>query len=97
MSKATQSVVVKEIIEDNSVKRQDDPSYVKRYKRGEYLGKGGFAKCYEVLVLLYPQSTNRFLVYVYGLTSPLCWKMYFKRVFSEAEFQEKTVERDQNS
>lgn len=41
-------VNVAEIIEDSSIRRADDAAYVKRYKRGRYLGKGGFAKCYEL-------------------------------------------------
>jgi len=34
------------IVEEKVVKYNGD-IYVKRYNRGRFLGKGGFAKCYE--------------------------------------------------
>eukprot|EP00808_Paulinella_micropora_P019064 g795.t1 len=40
-------IVVPDIIEDLSVKRADK-NYVKRYQKGRYLGKGAFAKVYEI-------------------------------------------------
>jgi hypothetical protein len=39
------NIVVKDIVEDRSIKRDGQ---VKRYKTGKCLGKGGFAKCYEL-------------------------------------------------
>jgi hypothetical protein len=39
-------IIVNEIVEDHSIRRQGGA--VKRYRRGELLGKGGFAKCWEV-------------------------------------------------
>eukprot|EP00462_Mataza_sp_D1_P019146 CAMPEP_0175139226 /NCGR_PEP_ID=MMETSP0087-20121206/10782_1 /TAXON_ID=136419 /ORGANISM="Unknown Unknown, Strain D1" /LENGTH=729 /DNA_ID=CAMNT_0016422207 /DNA_START=89 /DNA_END=2278 /DNA_ORIENTATION=+ len=48
MSSRGIQVNVAEIVEDHSIRRPDDSTYVKRYKRGRYLGKGGFAKCYEL-------------------------------------------------
>lgn len=47
--RGTADIIVPEILEDHSIRRSDDTAYVKRYKRGRYLGKGGFAKCYELI------------------------------------------------
>jgi len=35
-------------VEDHSLRRRDNSKYIKRYQRGAYLGKGGFAKCYAL-------------------------------------------------
>ena len=42
-SRSGPEIIVPDIIEDLSVKRADK-NYVKRYKKGRYLGKGAFAK-----------------------------------------------------
>jgi hypothetical protein len=43
-------VIIDEIITDTSVKRINSAGVTvfKQYKRGRYLGKGGFARCYEL-------------------------------------------------
>jgi len=47
-AKAQQDFQVDDVIEDQSVQRPGDSSYVKKYKKGRYLGKGGFAKVFEL-------------------------------------------------
>ena len=37
-----------EVIEEKIIKSTGDVQ-TRRYKRGKFLGKGGFAKCYEVV------------------------------------------------
>jgi polo-like kinase 1 len=36
-----------ETVEDCSTSRSSGSTYVKKYKTGRFLGKGGFARCYE--------------------------------------------------
>jgi polo-like kinase 1 len=41
-------IIVPDIIEDHLITPHNNMPYVKRYQKGKYLGKGGFAKCYEM-------------------------------------------------
>uniref|UniRef100_A0A7S4DIL4 Serine/threonine-protein kinase PLK n=1 Tax=Lotharella globosa TaxID=91324 RepID=A0A7S4DIL4_9EUKA len=41
-------VIVADVIEDHTFKKQGKTSHVKRYKKGRLLGKGGFAHCYKI-------------------------------------------------
>lgn len=43
--------VCPDIIEEKIQKKVENKTIIKRYKKGKFLGKGGFAKCYEIHLL----------------------------------------------
>ena len=50
--KETQEFIVETpVYIDETIIKQDGKTYTRRYERGKFLGKGGFAKCYEIKCL----------------------------------------------